>query len=121
MALIDRVKKICDRLAPLGWRNLLLQLTGGELDISSVNLAAELVKELTSIDRTHLGFEDFSSDGDRAIFSRSPARSLLYHALASPLVVTDHLGNRLRGFPPLQKLKRWKITYLEFRRLEFKI
>lgn len=29
MALIDDMKALCDRLAPLGWRDVLLNVTGG--------------------------------------------------------------------------------------------
>jgi hypothetical protein len=42
MPLINDVKKICDRLAPLGWRDLLFQ---HGLDISATNLGQELTKE----------------------------------------------------------------------------
>lgn len=64
MALIDDVKAVCDRLAPLGWRNMLLEVTDGQLDIlkpTSVALKAELTKTLTVIDRTVTGFTDFFS------------------------------------------------------------
>ncbi len=105
MALIDKVKDVCDRLAPLGWRDLLLDVSGGQFDIAAANLANELTKNLSLIDRTRRGFEDFSIDGNRAVFSRSPSRSLLYHTLASPLVVTDHQGVRLGGFPTLAELE----------------
>ena len=105
MALIDQVKDVCDRLAPFGWRDLLLEVSSGQLDITAANLANELTKNISSIDRTLRGFEDFSIDGNKAIFSRSPSRSLLYHALASPLVVTDHQGVRLGGFPTLAELE----------------
>ena len=33
MALIDEVKKVCDRLAPLAWRDLMLAITNNALDI----------------------------------------------------------------------------------------
>lgn len=33
MASIDDVKALCDRLAPLGWRDLLLNVTGGQFGI----------------------------------------------------------------------------------------
>lgn len=54
---------LCDRLAPLGWRSLLLEVTGGQLDIlqpTSAVLKAELTKMLTAINRTVTGFTDFS-------------------------------------------------------------
>jgi hypothetical protein len=82
MALIDEIKQICDRLAPLGWRDLLLRQG---LDITASNLASELSKPLT-IDRTLNGFRDFAVDGTRGIEPANPGRSLLYHALASPAV-----------------------------------
>ena len=82
MALIDHVKQICNRLAPLGWRNLFLQ---HGLDITANDLSQELSKTLT-INRTLNGFEDFSQDGSRAIEPASPGLSLLYHGLASALV-----------------------------------
>lgn len=100
MALIEEIKLLCDRLSPLGWRELMLKLTDGALDISkptSAGLAAELTKALASISRVLPGFEDFSAGGTAAVTPGKPAESLLYHALASPLVIRDHLGNRLKG------------------------
>ena len=104
MALIDDVKAVCDRLAPLGWRNMLLEVTGGQLDIlkpTSAALKAELTKTLTAIDRTVTGFTDFSLSGTKSIVAGSPADSLLYHALASPNVTEG-----LSGFPTYRKLSR---------------
>ena len=63
MSLIDEVKVICDRLAPLGWRNLLLSVTNNALDISqptSAQLRTALTRSLSTIDRTHPGFEDLT-------------------------------------------------------------
>jgi hypothetical protein len=103
MALIDEVKALCDRLAPLGWRDLLLKVTGGQLDIvkpTSAALKTELTKTLTTIDRTVTGFTDFSLSGTKAITAGFPADSLLYHALASPNVTTD-----LSGFPTLKEIE----------------
>src|SRR4051794_1958321 len=99
MALIDDVKAACDRLAPLGWRNVLLAVTGGQLDIQKPTAAAlktELAKNLTAIDRTIAGFTDFALSGASAIKAGSPANSLLYHALASP-----NVKGGLSGFPTL--------------------
>ena len=107
MALIHEVKTICDRLAPLGWRELLKAATGNALDISKsapVALRQELTKNLASIDRSLPGFEDFAPAGRRAMTSAQPASSLLYHALASPLVTRDHRGRTLQGFPTLAEL-----------------
>ena len=103
MALIDDVKAACDRLAPLGWRNVLLGITGGQLDIqkpTSAALKTELTKTLTAIDRTATGFTDFSLSGARAISAGSPASSLLYHALASPNVTAG-----VSGFPTLKEIE----------------
>jgi hypothetical protein len=83
MALIDDVTKICRRLARMGW-NELLAMHG--LNLNAKDIESELARELTGIDRTAAGFEDFCLDGNRAIEPGIPARSLLYHAMASPLV-----------------------------------
>src|SRR5947209_10405975 len=87
MALIDDVKAICDRLAPLGWRGLLKKASGNKLDILQATpaaLKAALVAPLQTIDRTLPGFEDFDKDAARGIMAGKPSQSLLYHALASP-------------------------------------
>ncbi|MES1022902.1 hypothetical protein ABN584_08380 [Gloeocapsa sp. BRSZ] len=99
MALIDEVKQVCDRLASQGWRDLLLQ---HGLDITATDLQQELAKELPSIDRTLAGFTDFASDGIRGIEPGSPARSLLYHALASSAV--HPTGNNSEAYPTLAEL-----------------
>ena len=39
MALIDDVKDVCDRLAPLGWRDLLKAVTNDALDIKQLTKA----------------------------------------------------------------------------------
>jgi hypothetical protein len=103
MALIDDVKAICDRLAPLGWRTLLLRATNQQLDIvqsSAAKLRAELSKSLTAINRGVAGFEDFSITGTRGIMPGRPGESLLYHALASPGVVRG-----LKGFPTEREIE----------------
>ncbi len=89
MALIDEVKVICDRLAPLGWRDRLFSVTGNTLDISqstNAKLKTALTAVLPGIDRTQRGFEDFHPTANQAITGGSSARSLLYHALASSSV-----------------------------------
>lgn len=101
MPLIDQVKIICDRVAPLGWRDLLMTVTGNSLDIkkpTGAALRAELTKSLATIDRGVSGFEDFASAGVQAMTKGQPSLSLLYHALASPLVTRDHNGAPLGGF-----------------------
>ena len=108
MALIDDVKALCDQLALLGWRDLLLAVTKQQLDILQANAAAlkeEVQKPLTQIDTSFPGFEDFGSSKTRGITAGTPSRSLLYHALASPRVVRDGDGNLLRGFPTIPEIE----------------
>jgi len=103
MPLIDDVKSVCDRLAPLGWRDVLLAATGQQLDIKKATAAAlrtELTKDLTAIDRTAPGFSDFALAGTKAIAAGFPANSLLYHALASPGVTKG-----INGFPTLKEIE----------------
>lgn len=101
----DQVAAACRRLAPLGWRAMLLEVSGGELDIAAPDLAERLARPLKTIDRTHPGFGDFSLAGAKAIEPGAPDRSLLYHAFASPLVRTDRAGQRLQGFPTLAEIE----------------
>ncbi len=103
--LIDPVIAACRRLGPLGWRQLLLDVTGGDLDIAASDLRSELGKPLTRIDRSFPGFGDFSLAGGLAIDPGRPERSLLYHALASPAVVADRQGTELAGFPTLAEIE----------------
>ena len=89
MSAIDDLKAACDRLAPLGWRDLLLAVTNNDLDIAqptNAKLKAALTKPLVTIDRSKRGFEDFHRNGGQGITAGRPAESLLYHALASPQV-----------------------------------
>jgi hypothetical protein len=98
MPLIDDVKRVCARLAPLGWRDLLL---AHGVDITAANLKQELTKDLPNINRTIKGFEDFAFEGKRAIEPGSAARSLLFHAFASPNVVSENL----REYPTLAEIE----------------
>jgi hypothetical protein len=96
MALIDEVKAICDRLAPLGWRDLLLKVTNNTLDIlqpTGTQLQAALTAAIPKIDRKVKGFEDFHPAAKQAITGGRPSHSLLYHALASPQVHPTVSGN----------------------------
>lgn len=89
MALMSDVKGVCDRLAPLGWRDLLLAITNDSLDIAqptSAKLRDALTQAIPSIDRTKAGFDDFHPAASKAITAGNPSQSLLYHALASPQV-----------------------------------
>jgi len=107
MALIDDVKAVCDRLGPLGWRDLLLRVTQNQLDIVQATpaaLQAALAANLTSVDRGFAGFTDFAGDGHQGVTPGEPARSLLYHALVSPGVTTGVAGP-LSSFPTLRELE----------------
>jgi hypothetical protein len=103
--LIDGVAETCRRLAPLGWRQLLLDVTGGDLDIGASELAGQLSKTLPHVDRGIPGFGDFAAAGTRAVEPGRPDQSLLYHALSSPAVVADRTGATLRGFATLAELE----------------
>jgi hypothetical protein len=103
--LLDRVAATCRRLAPLGWRQMLLDVTGGELDIGAADLKGALTKKLARIDRTYPGFGDFDVAGERAIEAGSPDRSMLYHALASATVVANRSGVELAGFPTMAEIE----------------
>lgn len=104
-SLRDQVVAACRRLAPLGWKEMLLDASGGEFDIASPDLPEHLTKVLSKIDREHPGFGDFSVAGARPVEPGSPDRSFLYHAFASPLVRTDRAGNTLKGFPTLAEIE----------------
>ncbi|MER9064799.1 hypothetical protein [Mesorhizobium sp. M0698] len=96
--LIERVADACRRLADAGWGEL---MNCHGLDISASSLAEELVKPL-DVDRTLPGFEDFAVEGTRGIEPAQPALSLLFHAFASPAVVSFPKGGRnepLNAFP----------------------
>lgn len=103
--LAERITAICRRLAGHGWRALLLKVTGGQFDLTSPTLSKDLEKQLTKIDRTVPGFEDFASEGMRAIEAGNPGRSLLFHALASPKVLQDGSGNALGAFPTAAEIE----------------
>jgi len=103
--LIDQVVSIWMRLMNHGWRDLLL---AHGLDLGPVRgrqLAKLLEKPLDAINRQIPGFEDFAADGVRGIEPGSPARSLFYHALASPQVHNRPSGKRLTRFPTLTELE----------------
>lgn len=85
MALFDDVAKLIARLAPRGWAALLKNQGGGlDLTLPKAQLAAELRRPLMGINRAHPGFEELCAEAIAAIEPGSPARSLLYHAFASP-------------------------------------
>jgi hypothetical protein len=98
--LIDEVKKMCRRLVPLGWRDLLLQ---HGLDIAADDLKSELLKELPKLNRGLDGFQDFVV-GKRGIEPSKVGKSLLYYSFASPYVLKGPNGIGLEGFPTLGEL-----------------
>lgn len=111
MALISDVKRICDRLANAGWRDLML-LHGIDIKQSSGTKLADELQQRVDVDRTVPGFADFSKNKARGIEAGDPAGSLFYHALASPDVtfVPDSgsnlpmMGQNLTDYPTLAEL-----------------
>src|SRR5712692_657601 len=102
MSLLDGVRAAVQRLGPRGWAALLAR---HGLELNASELSAELIRPLSGIDRTIVGFEDFSPQGRAAIEPGSPARSLLYHALASPDVHPEQAATRTdEDYPTLQEL-----------------
>lgn len=102
MALLNDVKGILDRLAPLGW-SALFQAHGLDITVSIGSLETELSKPL-SVDRSQPGFEEFALNGTRAVEPGSPGRSLLYHALASPDVAPDEQNLTADHYPTLEEI-----------------
>jgi len=102
MALLDDVASACRRLAPAGWGEL---LAAHGLDLEAADPGAEFLRELPGIDRGRPGFEDFAPEGRRGLEPGVPARSLLYHALASPGVLLGADGAELQDFPTLSELE----------------
>ncbi len=103
--LIDAVKLACTRLAALGWRDMLLAVTDGALDIGAAALQEQLLKPLARIDRAFEGFGDFALAGTQGVQPGNPDTSLLYHAFASPTVVAGTGGRALGGFPTLAEIE----------------
>jgi hypothetical protein len=104
MSLIQDVAAIFVRRHRSGWKQL-MALHG--LDLNQADLAGELNRALPSIDRTVPGFEDFCPDATRGVEPGVPSKSLLYHALASPLVNPPSQGGGLpdpRAYPALEEL-----------------
>ena len=108
MALIDDMRTVIHRLAPRGWMALMAR---HGLDLGAADLAAELNRPLldttgmSTINRSISGFEDFSTAGNKAIEPGEPARSLLYHALASSDVYPAPIGARTDAdFPTLVEM-----------------
>jgi hypothetical protein len=102
MSRIDNVVKICRSLADRGWNDLFLR---HGLNLKARDLEAALERPL-DIDRSETGFADFCLSGDRGVTPGDPAKSLLYHALASPDVHPDLRGRRnaAMSYPTLEEL-----------------
>ena len=60
--LITGVADACRRLAPLGWRQMLLDVTGGQLDIAATDLQSDCVAGGIGIDRQHQRIEVVNTD-----------------------------------------------------------
>jgi hypothetical protein len=107
MSLIDQVFGLCkNKLIGSGWDTLLQDSHGLNINQpTAAALAVELARAPLSINRDLPGFEDFASSGERGIEPGSPARSLLYHALASPNVLIDLEGRPLGYFPTWAELE----------------
>jgi hypothetical protein len=107
MSLIKAVFSLVNKkLIGNGWDKLLAKVAGLRLNKPTpAKLAAELARPLRRVDRTFSGFEDFALAGNRGIEPGSPARSLLFHALASPNVLDRGNGSRLGYFPTLKELE----------------
>ena len=101
MSRIHNVVKICRSLAERGWNDLFRR---HGLNLRARDLEAELDRKL-DIDRHQSGFADFCLSGDRGVTPGDPARSLLYHALASPDVHPDLRGRRnaAASYPTLEE------------------
>lgn len=103
MSLTTEFKDILDRLAAQGWNDL-FQVLG--IDINAQDLRAELLRPLEPANIASLssvaGFEDLSSNAVRPIEPSHPARSILFHALASPAVTGVAIP--FQGFPTVKDL-----------------
>jgi hypothetical protein len=105
MALIDEVFVVCQRLAPY-WNSYLqghdLSIDGQTPKLLEDQLSAEL-----DVDTSIEGFEDFAllsgPNVTKAIEPGSPARSLLYHALASPNVRPSSIPEK--AYPQPEELE----------------
>jgi hypothetical protein len=102
MALLEQVQAMCERLSPKGWGPL---MAAHGLDITADDLHAELSKTLPAVNRSVPGFEDFALEGVRGVEPGDPARSLLFHAFASPSVTTGADAVELGAFPTSAELE----------------
>ncbi|MEM6900475.1 MAG: hypothetical protein AAF583_11960 [Pseudomonadota bacterium] len=103
MSLITEFKDTLDRLAGQGWNDL-FQVLG--IDINAQDLRAELLRPLAPANIAALssaaGFEDLSANAVRPIEPSHPARSILFHVLASPAITG--IEAPFQGFPTVKDL-----------------
>ncbi|WP_294820792.1 hypothetical protein [uncultured Flavobacterium sp.] len=110
MALINEIFDLCNKLAQNGWREMILSVTNGQLDIrqdAAEKLRSALLEPLTNIDREFPGFEDYTREDNKGIAPGRPAGSLLYHSLASPNVLWEdkQADRRLGYFPSIEEIE----------------
>ncbi|MCV6600950.1 MAG: hypothetical protein OIF54_05205 [Cohaesibacter sp.] len=98
MTLIDDTRAILTRLAQKGWLPVFHAIG---VDPQAEDLRSNLLTPIVSAAgfQSLPGFEDLALDASQPIHPGSPARSLLYHALASPSLVTSTDGTPLEAFP----------------------
>ncbi|MGH1542598.1 MAG: hypothetical protein ACRBHB_19405 [Arenicella sp.] len=89
--ILIETSKVLSRLSKSGWQEVFNQ---HGLDICADDLSKELLRPLDSINRDAPGFEDFAVTGKRGIEPGKPARSLLFHGLASPNVTSYRRGGK---------------------------
>jgi len=107
--LIKRIKNLCDKLADNGWKELF-----DEFDLNIKADTPEKLKEqlekkikvpVNMGDIKFQGFEDMATEETRGITQGDPAKSLLFHALASPNVVPKKDGPELSYYPTLAEIE----------------
>ncbi|WP_052261360.1 hypothetical protein [Ruegeria sp. ANG-S4] len=98
MAILDDLKTVLTRLAGSGWTPL-FDLMGLDPDAADLDLALTSPVPNVSALRGVAGFEEVSNAAVRPVEPGRPARSLLFHALASPAVQVAPSGAPLQGFP----------------------
>jgi len=100
MALNDDLWNLWTKLAP-PWKTYLSR--AGLKRVSRKTLASDLQAKL-HIDFSLPGLEDLARETARAVEPGDPARSLLYHVLASPRVNPSGLKNQ-KGYPSLSQIE----------------
>ena len=98
MPMIDDARVTLQRLSDSGWRPILDRLG---IDPAGADLRQALLRPVPdqSAIRQVPGFEEAARDAVRSVAPGDPARSLLYHALASPAVRFAPDGRALGAFP----------------------